>query len=219
MNNIKRDNSYMKNIPINKCIDKYKNCGKFNLYTQSRLGNDKCEITNDTLQSEFPGKYIVSNYHSCYCGAPNVSNIAYSQPNIYYRDGFGHSSLNGCNIDKDSFMRNGSILTHGPSPQQLFTRPYLTVPYMGRGVGNSCTESELITGDQTNSKRACNTLAEITINNNFIPLVPCLGNNVQNPRHLIPEVVKEGWIRGGVPSRQIVKNIDYGQKCGQKYMI
>lgn len=203
------------------CLQNYKNCGgSFDLYTQSRLGNDKCEISNSTVQSEYPGKYMVSNYHSCDCAAPNVSEVAYSQPNIYYKDGYGHSSLDGCNIDRDSFMRNGSIITHqGNTPQQLFERPFLTVPYMGRGVGNTCTESELITGDQTSIKRQCNTLAGITINNYFTPLVPCLKNNVQNPIHLIPEVAKNGWVRGGVPSRQIIKNIDYGQKCGQKYMI
>ena len=204
----------------NNCLKKFDEPGSFNLYNQSRLNNDNCEINISTVQSEYPGKYMTSNYHSCDCTAPKVSDIAYSQPNINYRDGYGHSSMNGCNIDKDSIMRNGSIITHqGNSPQQLFTRPYLTIPYMGRGVGNSCTESELLTGDQTGSKRQCNTLAEVTINNNFIPLVPCIEKNVQNPQHLIPEVAQSGWIRGGVPSRQIIKNIDYGRKCGQKYMI
>lgn len=199
----------------NNCVKDYKNCGSFNLYTQSRLSNDKCELSTSTMQSELPGKYMTSNYHSCDCAAPNVSKIAYSQPDINYRDGYGNSSLNGCNIDKDSYMRNGSIITNkGNQPQQLFERPYLSIPYMGRGIGNSCTESELLTGEQTGSKRQCNTLSEITINNYFTPLVPCLENNIQNPQHLIPEVAKRGWVRGGVPSRQIIKNIDYGEKCG-----
>jgi len=202
------------------CLSNYENCGNFNLYTLSSLGNDKCEICVQTRQSEFPGMYMTSNYHSCKCEAPNVSRVANSQPNIYYRDGYGQTSMDGCNIDQNSMLRNGQIITkQGNCKQQLYERPYLTVPYMGRGVGNTCTESELITGDQTGSKPACNTLAEVTFNPNFIPMIPCLSFNVQNPKHLIPETVKAGWVRGGVPSRQIVKNIDYGQKCGQQYMI
>ena len=203
------------NSNSNNCINNYKMESQFNLNNQSRLSYDKCEINTSENQSEYAGKYMTSNYHSCDCTGPNVSDIAYSQPNINYRDGYGHSSMNGCNIDKDSVMRNGSIITHqGNTPQQLFTRPYLTIPFMGRGVGNSCTESELLTGEQTGSKRQCNTLSEVTINNSFTPLVPCLENNIQNPRNLIPEIAQRGWVRGGVPSRQIIKNIDYAQKCG-----
>lgn len=203
----------------NQC-NNYNKVKKINLYNQSRLGNDKCEISTDTKQSEYSGKYMTSNYHSCDCNDPNVSDIAYSQPNIYHRDGYGYTSMFGCNIDDDSKMRNGSIITHqGNSKIQLFARPYLSVPFMGRGIGNSCTESELITGDQTGIKRQCNTLSEINIPNYFTPLVPCLEHNVQNPKHLITESASKGWVRGGVPSRQIVKNIEYKKKCNQQYMI
>ena len=198
----------------NKCSKGHKsnqNRVSLNLYNQSRLIHDNCEFKTYNRQSKIIGNYMVNNLTSLGC-ENNISKIVFEQPNIYYRDGYGNSSLNGCNIDKDSCMRNGSMITNqGNNPQQLFERPFLTVPYMGRGVGNSCTESELLTGDQTGTKRQCNTLSEITIDNYFTPLVSCLQSNVQNPQNLIPEVAKTGWVRGGVPSRQIVKNINYSR--------
>jgi hypothetical protein len=200
------------------CLNNYEKNGDLNLYNQSRFINDICHINTNNRQSEYSGKYMISNFKSCDCTAPNVSRVSQKQPNIYYRDGYGSTSINGCNIDKDSFMRNGSKITNqGNCKKQLFERPYLSVPFMGRGLGDSFTESELITGDQTGSKRQCNTLAEITINNNFIPLVPNLKCNVQNTNNLITENAQKGWLRGGTPSRQIIKNIDYGEKCSAKY--
>ena len=41
----------------------------------------------------------------------------------------------------------------------------------------------------------------------------CLKNNVQNPKHLIPEDVKIDWVRGGIPSRQLVRDIEYKERC------
>ena len=35
------------------------------------------------------------------------------------------------------------MITHDKSVNQLFARPFLTVPYMGSGSGNPCFESML----------------------------------------------------------------------------
>jgi hypothetical protein len=39
-------------------------------------------------------------------------------------------------------------------------------------------------------------------------MVPSLQQNIQNPHNLIPEVAAAGWIRGGIPSRQYVRDIN-----------
>jgi hypothetical protein len=31
--------------------------------------------------------------------------------------------------------------------------------------------------------------------------------NIQNPVHLIPEVAAAGWVHGGIPSRQYVRDV------------
>ena len=47
------------------------------------------------------------------------------------------------------------------------------------------------------------------------PMVKCLSDNVQNTDHIIDE--NHGWVRSGVPSRQMIRNKDYLEKCGYKY--
>ena len=91
---------------------------------------------------------------------------------------------------------------------------------MGRGSGDSYLESQIRHGEDTIERKQCNTLAGINIKNidpNHMPMIDHLRNNIQDPSHIVPEVALDGWIRGGAPSRQIVKDIEYLEKCGSKY--
>ena len=40
-------------------------------------------------------------------------------------------------------------------------------------------------------------------------MTPNLSRNIQNPIHIIQEDVNNRWIRGGLNSRQTVKDMDY----------
>ena len=84
---------------------------------------------------------------------------------------------------------------------------------MGRGSGNSQIEYQVLQGEQTREKRECNVLSGVNIENYFTPLIDPIQNTIQNPENLIEEASDPTWIRGGVPSRQIVKDIDYLQRC------
>ena len=84
---------------------------------------------------------------------------------------------------------------------------------MGRGSGNSEIEHQVLQGEQTREKRECNVLSGVTIENFFTPLIDIVEENVQKPENLIQEDNDKKWIRGGIPSRQIVKDIDYLQRC------
>jgi hypothetical protein len=44
----------------------------------------------------------------------------------------------------------------------------------------------------------------------FIPLIPALEEQVQNPKNLIPTY----WVRGGMDTRAVIRNIDYMKTCG-----
>ena len=57
---------------------------------------------------------------------------------------------------------------------------------MGRGKGNINLESELRSSESTFQNRPCNTLSGNYIDR-FIPQIPCIRENIQNPKHIIPE--------------------------------
>lgn len=179
----------------------------------SRLNEDSCYLDVRVQQSSKPGQYQTFNYYDCECGAPVARDVSLQQPAVLHRDGYGWTSNGGCNIDHDSKLRNARNMTNPRLIQQLHERPYMTVPYMGRGEGNPCLETVLLPGEATGSKRAGNTLSGIFIDR-FDPQIPVIQENIQNPVHIIPEDTDSQWIRGGQPSRQIIRNMDYLAHCG-----
>ena len=50
----------------------------------------------------------------------------------------------------------------------------------------------------------------------YTPMIPRLSKEVQNSIHIIPEDNAKEWVRGGVNSRDIFKQLDYKQRCNYK---
>ena len=47
-------------------------------------------------------------------------------------------------------------------------------------------------------------------------MIPKLKTEIQDKKHIIPEDSKQDWVRGGLPTRQMVRNSDYLRRCQQK---
>ena len=208
--------------PSNKMLKDQRNCvdlntgnKKLNVNYKAMAHDDKCFVNIQTLQSMGPGNYQTSNHYDCNCGAPSTVQTATDNVMLYYKNGY---EVGSCVVDDSTKLRIGANRKFPRCPNQLFTRPYLTVPFMGRGPGNMQLESQMNPGETTGSKKSCNTLSGISIPHFFTPLVPHLDYNVQNPEHIVQEVVDEGWIRGGANSRLVVRDVDYLQRCGYAYM-
>ena len=45
-----------------------------------------------------------------------------------------------------------------------------------------------------------------------VDLVPTLKETIQNPSNLIEGVAAEGWVRGGLPSREMTRDNDYFER-------
>ena len=50
-----------------------------------------------------------------------------------------------------------------------------------------------------------------------MPMIDHLRNSIQDPIHIVTESALNGWVRGGAPSRQIVRDIEYLERCGSNY--
>lgn len=204
------DNSLNNNTTVNGTCD-------FRVNNQVSLEQDNCHKIFRDKQSEGPGIYRLNRYNDKTCGIPSVIECASQNPTVLFRDGYG---ITECYVDDDTQLRIGKSRKNPKCPNQLFTRPYRTVPYMGRGSGNSCIESQIRHGEDTKEKKQCNVLAGVTISNvdpASMPMIGHLKENIQDPVHIVPEVALDGWVRGGAPSRQIVRDIEYLEKCGSKY--
>jgi len=177
--------------------------GEFNINEFTRVRDDTCEVAQNIRDSSGPGAYQVTNLVPKQAAAARVE---YPNPTLLGREGFG---FNNMAIDQDSRLRNEAEKAgRQKCPLHLQSRPFTTVPYMGNGRGNSDVESSLIHSEWARIERPCGTVTETFFDNNFVPLVPHLAAHVQNPSNLVPEVAARGWIFGGIPSRQFVRDLN-----------
>ena len=183
---------------------------------QGRMHDDPCFKTVEEKQNQATLEYRVRNFYHCGAEPRQTMDIALGQPLTQFRDGLGHVGQNGGMVDTHSALRNGekgATLTNKRCVQMLETRPHLTVPFMGRGLGDPNTELALKEGSSTFAPRQCNTLSEVSLPHQFVPLVDCIANEIQDPIHIVPEDNKKDWTRGGYPSRQWVHSQTFGKNC------
>jgi hypothetical protein len=178
----------------------------------SRIGNDNCCIDQETIQNVASCNYMTQNFFASDCSMKNPIALATSQPGIMYNGGY-NSGAGGCNINDNSKLLIGSIQTHPRCHIDLFQRPFATVPYLGRGSVNPVVESQIQQGEQLVNKRSVNNLSEQSyIKYHQTPLLPAIQEKMTDTSRQIESVASEGWVRGGVPSRELTRDTDYFNK-------
>jgi len=177
----------------------------------SRIGLDNCCIDQDTIQDIQACNYTLQNYFASDCSMKKPIALATSQPGIFYNGGM-LSGAGGCNIDDSSKLQIGSIQTHPRCHIDLFQRPFATVPFLGRGAVNPVMESQIQQGEQIVNKKSVSNLGEQSyMNYHTTPLLPSIQNRMIDPTFSVEGVASKGWIRGGVPSRELTRDKDYFQ--------
>ena len=189
---------------------------KFNVNYKATSHDDKCFIDISTRQSIGPGNYGVTNLYDCECLMPTTVKNATDNLCMTFKNGYGTESQ--CVVDDGSKLRIGLHKKYPKCNQQLFERPYKTVPLMAKGVLKPDEESVLLFAEDTRSPRSSNVLSGISISNQFTPLIDHLFKNVQDPIHIIQESVDSSWVRSGQAIRLIVRDSDYSTRCKKSYM-
>lgn len=168
----------------------------------TRTKDDLCGIESYYAQSTNAGRYYTTNLVP---SARDVNPLAVQNLLVYPREGFG---VNNKQIDSESVLKNQAEFKNNRCLIRNQARPFLSVPFMGSGRGNSDIESFLLHSEQVRQGKECGTVTEQAFDGVFTPMVPSLQQNIQNPHNIIPEVASAGWIRGGIPSRQYVRDMN-----------
>lgn len=176
----------------------------------SRIGLDECNKSQTDIQNVASCNYQTQNFFASDCTMKNAKSLATTQPGIMYNGGY-NSGAGGCNIDESSMLQIGTIQTHPRCRIDLFQRPFATVPYLGRGSVNPVMEAQIQQGEQIVNKRSVNNLSEKSyIKYHQTPLLPAVQEKIKNST--IESDASQGWIRGGVPSRELTRDSDYFNK-------
>jgi hypothetical protein len=152
---------------------------------------------------------MLDNYRPA-CPMSSAIDFATSQPNVNFT-GSHQVGINGCNIDQNSEL-SMSALSKPKCRISLFERPFVTVPFLGRGKSNPVLESQIQQGDIANNRKSVNPSSEVCyMGYSNTPMIPSLQATVTNPANLVEGVAAEGWIRGGLPSRELTRDKDYAE--------
>lgn len=171
----------------------------------SRIGNDVSDLSQKNVQNTKLGNYQLENlYANDYEMRSGISQ-ALKQPMFNY-SGTHSTALKGTNIDTNSQLLIDKNLIHDKGKISLQERQYLTVPYLGKGKVDPNLETKLRYGVQETHRKTATQLSEKSyIPLKHTPMIPEVATKVQNPNNLIEGVASNGWIRGGLPSREYTK--------------
>lgn len=178
----------------------------YTFHAQTRIGNS-CAISQRNVQDVAFANYMLTNFKPN-CPMNNAIEFATAQPAINFT-GSHQIGIGGCNIDESSELFMNDLTKH-KCKISLLQRPYLTVPYLGRGTSNANMESQLQQGELANNRKSINPSSEVShLNYRKTPLIPSIQATITNPANLIEGEAAEGWIRGGVPVRQLIRDKEY----------
>ena len=185
----------------------------YTFYEPTRIGDDTCDISQRNVQNVEASTYILDNFRPA-CPMSKAIEFATSQPNVNY-SGSHQVGIDGCNIDSNSALSITKI-TKPKCRISLMQRPFATVPYLGRGRSNPVLESKLIQGDLANNRKSADPSSEVCwLGYHNTPMIPSLKATITNPANLCESSAAEGWIRGGLPSRELTRDKDYAKTHSQ----
>ena len=190
----------------------------FNLFASGNKGAENLFLGTEENQSVAPVNYVLDNQYSCEKGLKEAREIQTSQPGINFKGGYGWIAEKGWLIDNDSNLRQRKEQITNPNVKnQLYPRLTLTNANLIKGYFDVDIDSVIKPGNFTTEQRPCGPLSGVsTLDKTLTPMIPKLKKEVQNTNYIIPEDSQSDWLRGGLPTREMVRNKDYLRRYQQK---
>ena len=160
-----------------------------------REKSETCVIAQENKTNKAISTYITKNEKM---DTDDVEKAALSQPTLLYSD--GHVGPEG--IAVGTSLRIGEVGTLN-EPQPLCYRSN-SVFYEESNLKDVSTESSLRIGATVENKRS----TEGQQPDNFVPLIPSVKENIQDPQNIIPEMNSESFTRFGISTRLNKKPIE-----------
>ncbi len=172
----------------------------------SRIRSDNTDKSQQTIMNTKFNNYMLSSYFSDSRSDDHVR-FATEQPAMMFTgiNGGASGGINSFTVDVDSTLNIKKENARSLEKLSLQQRPFLTVPYLGRGSCDTVLESQLKQGDFIANKKSVSTITEQSFNSNY-PLIDSIKTTITNPKYLVQESALDGWIRGGSATREQAKS-------------
>ena len=171
-----------------------------------RIGTDVTDQTQRTLYNTRFANYTLANYTSENLSDGHVE-FAMKQPTMTTNDMVLGQGINGAVVDDESILNLKKVNERHYEKLQLFERPFLTVPYLGKGSCDPTLESQLQQGEVVSDKKSVSTIMEKSFSQ--YALYPQDEGKTPDASKLIEESALNGWVRGGATTREMTENTDF----------
>ena len=180
----------------------------YSFFNMGRIGADAVDNTQRTMYNTRFANYTLSNFFNETLSGTHVD-FATSQPNVMF-NGVSGVGVHSGSVDVDSMLMFERTKERSLDKLQLNERPFLTVPYLGKGSCNPVLEAQLIQGEHNGDKKSVSTImSKSFMDYSLYPTDAQMEENVSNPAHTIQEAALEGWVRGGTLTRELAGNVDF----------
>jgi hypothetical protein len=164
--------------------------------------SDHVDQSERSLQNTRFSNYMLSNFGSDTIRPDEVLDFASAQPSMIMNGASKGDGINGSIIDVDSLLTVSQEQARALEKLTLQQRPFLTVPYLGRGSCDPVIESQLQQGEEVHDKKSVSTIMEKTFNDYSLYVVD---NNMEQrtstSQFTVQEDALNGWLRGGSNTR------------------
>ena len=162
-----------------------------------RIGMDQVSNTQKQIQNSRFTNHMLSGYFSESMTNDTVQ-FASQQPSMSVYGLANGVGLNGVIVDADSALTIGAEQERPLEKLQLMQRPFITVPYLGKGSVNPDLESQLLQGESIFEKKSVATV----MTQSFMPYIANPGSCAADSSFEVEEYALGGWTRGGINTRE-----------------
>ena len=177
----------------------------------ARIGADSTDQSQRNGANTHYANYMLTDHFSSTLSDHHVQ-FAMQQPTMNFNGLANGNGIHNAAVDKESVLKLKPTEDRPLEKLQLFSRPFVTVPYLGRGSCDPALESQLQQGEPVTEKKSVSTIMEKSFGAySLYPTDNKMENQVKDASHTVEEAAMEGWVRGGMSTREM-PNSDIARK-------
>ena len=175
----------------------------YTFYNLDRIEDDSTCQTQRTQQNTRFSSHVLANN---FTDGTQVK-FATEQPAVFPFGANGGSAVGGARVDDESILYLKTEEERALGRLQLLQRPFLTVPYLGKGSCDPDLESQLLQGEVVGDKKSVSTImAQSFMGYTLYPSSGKMEERVNDARFTVEEAALDGWVRGGAATRDMAED-------------
>ena len=169
----------------------------------ARIGADATDKTQQNTANNNSVNYMLTDHFSSTSSDSHVK-FAMQQPTMNFNGLANGNGIHNASVDQESMLKLKSTEERPLEKLQLFSRPFSTIPYLGRGSCDPALESQLQQGEPVTQKKSVSTVMEKSFGPYALyPTDSKMENRVTDASNTVEEAALDGWVRGGMSTREM----------------